>query len=93
MSSSRVEPSEDVIYQAMQKEIVLLNIRSQQYFGLDDVGSEMWKLMVQHGDVETVVKMMSAEYDTGPDTIRRDLEDLIKRLKDVGLLNVVEVPE
>ncbi len=61
MSPTRVQPDDDVIYQALKDEIVLLNMKNQQYFGLDDVGSDMWKLLVEYGDVETVAERLSAE--------------------------------
>lgn len=93
MSPARVEKGDDVIYQALQNEIVLLNIKNQQYFGLDDVGSDMWKLLVEHGDVETVADRMSAEYDVDRATVREDLEALIRNLMAAGLLKVAGTKE
>ena len=93
MSPARVEKGDDVIYQALQNEIVLLNIKNQQYFGLDDVGSDMWKLLVEHGDVETVADRVSAEYDVDRATVREDLEALIRNLMAAGLLKAADAPE
>jgi predicted transcriptional regulator len=86
MSPARVEPGDDVIYHAVQNEFVLLNLKNQQYFGLDDVGSEMWKLLIEHGDVETVADRLSAEYDVDRATVREDLGVLIQHLLAAGLL-------
>jgi hypothetical protein len=93
MSQARVEKGDDVIYQALQNEIVLLNIKNQQYFGLDDVGSDMWKLLVEHGDVETVADRLSAEYDVDRATLREDLEVLIRNLMAAGLLKASDTQE
>jgi len=93
MSPARVEKGDDVIYQALQNEIVLLDMKTQQYFGLDDVGSDMWKLLVEHGEVETVVDRLSAEYDVDRATVRKDLEVLIQNLMAAGLLKAADAPE
>jgi hypothetical protein len=86
MSPARVEISEDVIYQPLQDEVVLLNMTSQQYFGLNDVGTDMWKLLIEHHDVETVFERLVDEYSVDKETLRGDLETLVKRLVAAGLL-------
>jgi hypothetical protein len=91
MSPARVQPADDVIYQALQDEIVLLNMKDQQYFGLDDVGSAMWKLLVEcGGDVETVADRLCAEYDVDRATVREDLGILIRNLLAAGLLKAAD---
>jgi len=86
MSSLRVAPSDDVIFQSLHDEIVLLNMKTQEYFGLDDVGSKMWNLLVQSGDAEIVADCLCAEYDVERETVRKDLDILIERLLEAGLL-------
>lgn len=66
--------------------MVLLNMKSQEYFGLDDVGSEMWNLLVQHGNVDTVVAVLAERYNVDQETLQRDLAALIGRLMEAGLL-------
>jgi predicted transcriptional regulator len=90
MSPTRVEAADDVIYQALQDEIVLLNMNDQKYFGLDDVGSEMWKLLVEHGNVETVTDRLCSEYDVDRATVQADLDILIRNLLNAGLLKASE---
>src|SRR5215469_1343592 len=46
----KMTPSDDVIFQPLHDEIVLLNMKTQQYYALDDVGSDMWNRLVQYGD-------------------------------------------
>lgn len=81
-----VEPEDEVIFQALHDEMVLLNMKTQEYFGLDDVGSEMWNLLVEHGNVEKVVAVLADRYNVDQDTLRRDTLILIGRLMEAGLL-------
>jgi Coenzyme PQQ synthesis protein D (PqqD) len=90
MSPPRVEICEDVIYQPLQNEVVLLNMTSQQYFGLNDVGTDMWKLLIEHRDVETVLECLCEEYSADKETLRRDLDTLIQGLLAEGLLKAAE---
>ena len=87
----RVEPGDEVIFQALKDEMVLLNMHTQQYFGLNDVGSDMWRLLVEHGDVETVADRLCAEYDVEPATLRSDLAGLVRRLVEAGLLKTEQL--
>ena len=91
MFPSKIEICEDVIYQPLQDEVVLLNMTSQQYFGLNDVGADMWKLLIEHQNVETVLERLCDEYATDKETLRRDLDDLIQSLVAAGLLKAAEM--
>lgn len=82
----RVEPGDDVIYQPLHDEIVLLNMKTQQYFALDDVGSRMWKCILENSDPETVADKLSVEYEVDRDILWKDLNELIQRLVAAGLL-------
>ena len=93
VAPTRVAVSADALFQSVQDELVLLNIRDQRYFGLDDVGSDMWRLLVQHGDIEAVADRLSAEYEVDRAVARRDLEVLVLKLMEAGLLEAVDTSE
>ena len=82
----RVEPSDDVIFQPLRDEIVLLNMKTQEYFALDDVGSDMWRSLLQHGDIQTVADALTLEYEVDRDKLWVDLNELVGRLLAAGLL-------
>ena len=44
----------------------MLDLASQQYFGLTGTGSEMWQLIVEHGSSNSVIDRMLARYDVDP---------------------------
>lgn len=77
----------------LQGELVLLNLESGTYFGLDETGTAMWRLIERHGAVARVFDQMLSEYDVAPDQLRRDLLALVQQLVDKGLLEVAESGE
>jgi hypothetical protein len=87
---SRVDVSPNVMFQDLGDESVLLNLDNDRYYGLDDVGTKMWQMMAEHGDIDTVVDRLLTEYagQTDAPTVRRDLGTLINKLTEAGMLTV-----
>jgi hypothetical protein len=75
-----------VLSQTLGGEVMLLDLKSEQYFGLDAVGTRIWELIGELGDVDRVFAALVAEYDAEPDTLAADLRSLLTRLVDAGLL-------
>jgi hypothetical protein len=76
------------VYADVANEIFLLDLRSEHYFGLDEVGSRIWQLIVLAGDLETIVGQMLAEYEVDEETLRQALATLIAELAAKGLVTV-----
>ena len=88
MSSQRLRIPEDVIFRDLAGEAVILNFDTGVYFGLDAVATRMWNLIGELGDRERILKVLLAEYDVEERRLRNDLEDLIARLLENGLLKI-----
>lgn len=77
---------EDVFFQPMQDEVVLLNLKSQQYYGLDTMGSRIWHLLLEHGNIHTVADRICEEYDVERDRALDDIAMMVKDFCAVGLI-------
>jgi hypothetical protein len=84
----RVEIPEDVVWRDLDDEVVILDVVSNQYFGLTGAGSAMWRLLAEHGSVDEAVAHLQKEFDAGAERLRADLEVLIKDLAGKGLLRI-----
>jgi len=78
--------SEDVVFRELDGEAVILNLVTGIYFGLDAVGTRMWQLIEQHGDLAKVLAVLRDEYDAPPSTLEADLVRLAGELADRGLV-------
>ena len=83
---THVEIGDSVIYQDLQDEVVILNLASQQYYGLDDVGAAMWKPLLDRREVASATRQLATEFDVDSDVVRADLYALIRQLMESGLL-------
>ena len=84
----QARPNDDVLFQEVAGEAVLLNLASERYFGLDPVGTRIWALLADHDSLRSVADVLCAEYDAEPARIRDDLLTLVGKLADAGLVTV-----
>ena len=84
--SDRVTVPDDVLISRLQEESVILNLDSERYFGLDDVGTRFLSVLTTSDSIETAYDRLRDEYDVDPQALRGDLLALVENLIDQGLL-------
>ena len=87
--ADRLAVPSHVLIRFLDKEAVLLNIETERYFGLDETGARMWQLVTGAPNVEAAYQQLLDEYDVQAEPLRRDLIELLTRLVENGLLQVV----
>ena len=85
----KVHPSDDVLFQILDDEAVLLHLASERYFGLNSVGSQVWQLIQDGHDQDSCIALIVDKYDAPEETVRRDVILLIDQLAERGLVTVV----
>jgi hypothetical protein len=81
-------PSPEVLFQEVGGETVLLDLASETYFGLDEVGTRIWHLLSEHGSLRTVYDAMLDEFDVEPARLEGDLLTHVAQLADAGLVTL-----
>lgn len=82
----RVTLSPEVLFRELDGEAVMLDLETERYYGLDEVGTRIWQLFAEHQDTETVVAQMLAEYEVEEEQLRQDLAALLGELAEAGLV-------
>jgi len=88
-SKSRIRVPPDVLVSDVGGESVFLNLKTESYFGLDDVGTRMWKQLTENETVESAYQALLTEYDIDEAQLTNDLDELVQKLVDNGLVEVV----
>jgi hypothetical protein len=78
-----------VLVRILGQESVLLNLETEQYFGLDETGTRMWQLVTSSPSIDAAYQELLAEFDVEPDLLRSNFAELLSRLVDSGLLEVL----
>jgi len=84
--TSRVRIQDDVLFQELQGEAVLLNLKTGVYLGLDRIGTIIWQLLQEDGALSRVVEVILREYDVTQEKFEQDLLNLVGQMEKQGLL-------
>lgn len=87
--SARISVPEQVLVRSFENESVLLNLHSECYHGLDDVGTRIWNILIQSKTIQEAYDSLLAEYDAEPAILRQDLIIFIEEISKRGLVEIV----
>jgi hypothetical protein len=80
--------SPEVISQEVSGETVLLDLDSENYFGLDEVGTRIWQLIKETNDLAAIYQTLLAEYDVSEERLQQDLDTLLGEISQLGLVTL-----
>jgi len=78
-----------VLVRFLEQESVLLNLETERYFGLDETGTRMWQMVTTSPSIDAAYQELLAEFDVEPELLRTNFAELLSRLVDNGLLEVL----
>ena len=90
LETQKITISEEALSQEVNGETVILDLKSESYFGLDEVGTRIWQLLQEHGDVQKTFDVMLDEFDVAEDQLENDMSALLDEMLEKGLLHVEE---
>lgn len=67
----------------------ILDLRSNTYFSLNDVGATIWDQMSAPASLDDLTQAVASEYAVPPDACRDDISDLLEDLLKHGLIQAV----
>lgn len=86
--ANQAQPHNDVLFQEVGGEAVLLNLGSESYFGLNEVGTRIWSLLAENTQLQNAFDILCAEYDVEPAKLEADLLALVDEMAKAGLVQV-----
>lgn len=87
---TRVSIPEDLLFRELEGEAVLLDLDSGEYFGLDEMGTEMWLTLTRHDTLDDGYRDLLARYDVAPERLRQDLLEFVDLLLSHRLLQIAD---
>lgn len=77
-----------IVSKEVDGETVILDTHKGVYCGLNDVGSDIWRLLGEGSCVREVIEHLLATYEISRDVLERDTRDLVSKLVENGLLEI-----
>jgi hypothetical protein len=84
--ADRVRVPDDVLISNLQEESVILNLDSERYYGLDNVGTRFLSVLTAAESIEAAYEKLIEEYDIDARVLRQDLLELVENLVKQGIL-------
>jgi hypothetical protein len=82
----RLVPSPSVWSAVHGDRTILLDLRRERYYSLDEVGTRIWALLREGADVPAIVSRLSEEYEAPRERLEADVARLLRYLAGLRLL-------
>lgn len=87
-TQSIVKAASDQVSSDLSGEVVILDLKSGVYYGLDTVGARVWQFIQEPLTVSEILSALLDEYDVEPSRCERDLLALLEQLSHRGLIEI-----
>lgn len=72
--------------EAVHDEVVLLDVRTEAYLGLNVTASAVWSILAGGGSADTAAAELVSRFDVSPEVAKTDVATLTEQLLAQGLL-------
>ncbi len=82
--------SKQVVQSKIDDEVVMMDIESGFYFGLNSVASIIWELLKDAKTVDELADYLITEYDVSREQCLEETDILIKKMLDLKVIRCLE---
>lgn len=83
-----VECKAGILAQEVHGEMVLLDLESENYFGLNETGARVWVLLQEGRALPDLFERLAEEFNADRARMEADVLSLISQLAEAGLVDV-----
>jgi hypothetical protein len=87
--SSKIIVNEDVVSRNLQGEIVLLNLKTNLYCGLDETGTKIWQMLSDKKQLSDILDDLTREYNVLESKCTEDLFNFINLLREKDFIQII----
>jgi hypothetical protein len=83
-----VSRSPSVLTAEIDSEVVMMSVEQEEYFGLDDIGSDIWKRLDRPCTFADLIDRLAAVYDADRENIAEDVRALLATMAERGVVRL-----
>ena len=87
-----VAQGKDAGWRVVDKETVILNMKTSYYYTLSDTGTKIWRLFNGKNTLEQIVKKIASDYSVPEKNVEKDISKLVNELKKENLVETSSTP-
>lgn len=80
--------SSEAVSQEIGGETVILDLKGEAYFGLNQVGTKIWQLLHDTSRPMEILDSLEQAYDIERSELKQDLDELLEQLLESGLIHL-----
>ena len=84
--SGTLTASKEVLSRQIHGETVLLDLKTESYFGVAGVGARIWQMLADGTNLREMSAVLAAEYKVDEEMLTNDLQRFVGDLVDAGLV-------
>jgi hypothetical protein len=86
---TQIKRSETILYTDLTDEIVMMDIEKGQYYGIYEVGMDIWTLLEQPRTAAAISQSLLREYRVSPEVCIEEVLRFLGQLQEQGIVEVV----
>ncbi len=79
--------SPDVLSQNIDDETILLDMKSENYFGINEVGRRVLEILKDGASINTILEQLLDEYEVEKDILEKDIPILLQQLLEAKIIH------
>jgi len=87
--NTRVTRVADLMFTRVDEDIVILNMKTDNYIALDAIGRRIWELLETPRRVDEICRQLSQEFSGDPEQITTDVLAFLDELQTEQMLNIL----
>ena len=89
IKDSRVLIPDEIVLQQVENESVVINLLTEKYFGLDEIGTQIWIAITSTSSIQEAIEELLSEYEVGQNHLEQDVFELAQELEEFGLISLI----
>ncbi len=76
-----IRRSDSILASNLENEVVMMDVESGSYYGLEEPASRIWDLLAEPKSVSDLVVALQSEYDITPEQCQHEVISFVEELK------------
>lgn len=86
---SLIKRNEELFCSEMDEELVMMNLESNNYFGLNKIGRDIWERLEKPKTIEVLCQELTQKYDVSTKQCQKDVSTFLEKLQETNLIEIV----
>lgn len=90
MMIKKVKQASDIVFNQVDDELVMMNIKKGVYLGVNTVGAAIWEKIQEPTDVEILIKQLMDEFDVTKEICQKETISFLEQAIKHGVIEICE---